>query len=67
VTATKGIAQDAERSIARATFSPTTTPMLPPMNPKSITATPMANPLILPDPVSTASSSPLRRLASVRR
>jgi hypothetical protein len=43
------------RSIARVIFSPTTTPMLPPMNPYSMAATTHSIPSIRPVAVMTAS------------
>ncbi len=46
-------------SIARVSFSPTTEPMLPPMNPNSNTATDTGCPPMLPRPVMTASSRPV--------
>ncbi len=47
------------RSIARVIFSPTTTPMLPPMKPYSIAATTVSMPLIRPVAVITASFRPV--------
>ena len=47
------------RSIARVIFSPTTTPMLPPMNAYSMAATIVAIPSSTPEPTMTASFSPV--------
>ena len=55
------------RSIALAIFSPTTEPILPPMNPKSMQAMTTGIPLISAVPVRTASLSPLFRIESFRR
>jgi hypothetical protein len=49
----------APTSIARMIFSPTTDPMLPPMNRKSITASTTSWPSILHSPVTTASLIPV--------
>ena len=48
-------------SIARATFSPTTHPMVPPMKPKSSTMSIAGLPPMEQVPVTTASVSPVRR------
>ena len=45
--------------MARVIFSPTTTPMLPPMNAYSIAATTVSMPPIRPVAVMTASISPV--------
>ena len=47
------------RSMARVIFSPTTTPMLPPMNSYSIAATTASMPSMLPEPTMIASFSPV--------
>ena len=55
------------RSNRRASFSPTTTPMLPPMNSKSITPIATGRFSILPRPTTTASLRPvLARDCSIR-
>ena len=55
------------RSIARVIFSPTTTPMLPPMNPYSIAATAHSTPPTRPLAVMTASFSPVFWMLEERR
>ena len=59
-TVTNGSRRLAARSIARATFSPTTQPMLPPMKPKSSTARTEGLPPMEQVPVTTASDRPVR-------
>ena len=55
------------RSIARVIFSPTTTPMLPPMNEYSIAATTVSMPLIRPVAVITASLRPVAAMLASSR
>ena len=54
-------------SMTRVIFSPTTTPMLPPMNEYSIAATTVSMPLILPVAVMTASFMPVAAMVVSRR
>ena len=54
-------------SIARVSFSPTTEPMLPPMNANSNTAIDTGCPPMRPRPVMTASSRPVLLRALLRR
>ena len=56
-----------ERAAARAIFSPTTTPMLPPMKPYSMETSSSASPSIAPVAVITASRSPVAAIPSCRR
>ncbi len=58
-TITIGTRSSIARSIARVIFSPTTTPMLPPMKPYSIDATIARSPSIVPVAVMIASLSPV--------
>ena len=60
-TVTTGRRRLAACSMARATFSPTTQPMLPPMKPKSRTAITAGLPPMEQAPVTTASVRPVRR------
>ncbi len=54
-------------SIARTSFSPITTPMLPPMKPYSIAAAMAGSPSMAPAPTTIASLSPVAlRLAASR-
>ena len=55
------------RSIARVIFSPTTTPMLPPMNEYSIAATTVSMPLIRPVAKITASLRPVAAMLASSR
>ena len=55
------------RSIDRAIFSPTTTPMLPPMKPYSIAATIVRTPSMVPDAVMTASFWPVASMPAFSR
>src|ERR1019366_5398463 len=62
-----GILRSRAMSNSRASFSPTTTPMLPPMNSKSITPIATGRFSILPIPTTTASLRPLlARACSIR-
>ena len=56
---TTGVRRSRARSSARVIFSPTTTPMLPPMNPYSIDATMVWMPSIVPEATTTASFWPV--------
>jgi glutamate mutase epsilon subunit len=62
-----GIFSSIALSIARAIFSPTTEPIEPPINAKSITAMDTFKPLILPTAVLTASVKPLLVLEAFTR
>ena len=55
------------RSMARVIFSPTTTPMLPPMKPYSIAATTASMPSIRPVAVITASFRPVAAMLASSR
>ena len=55
------------RSIARVIFSPTTTPMLPPMKEYSIAATDVSMPPIRPVAVMTASFMPVAAMLASSR
>ena len=55
------------RSMPRAIFSPTTTPMLPPMNPYSIDATTVSMPSMAPDATMTASFMPVLSMPALSR
>ena len=55
------------RSIARVIFSPTTTPMLPPMNEYSIAAMEVSMPLTVPVAAMTASLRPVAAMLVSRR
>ena len=54
-----GVCDASPRSIARVIFSPTTTPMLPPMKPYSIAATVTGMPSSVPLPTMIASRMPV--------
>jgi hypothetical protein len=58
-TITTGCRAGMARSMARVIFSPTTTPMLPPMKLYSIAATEVSMPSMRPVAVTTASSMPV--------
>ena len=58
-TMTSGARSASARSAARVSFSPTTLPMEPPMNSKSITARTTGMSLIVAVPVRTASLCPV--------
>ena len=66
-TATSGRSSSAASSALRQSFSPTTLPMLPPMKPKSITASTQSLPPILAVPVTMASVRPVFAWASRSR
>ena len=55
------------RSMARVIFSPTTTPMLPPMKLYSIAATDVSMPSMRPVAQTTASSMPVALAPAFRR
>ncbi len=55
------------RSAARVIFSPTTTPMLPPMKLYSIDAMTVGTPSSVPEPTMTASFSPVFLMLLSRR
>ncbi len=55
------------RSMARVIFSPTTTPMLPPMNVYSMAATDVSMPSIRPVAQITASFIPVEAIVASRR
>jgi hypothetical protein len=59
VTRINGIRASNARSTARQIFSPTTEPMLPPMNPKSNTHNATLRPLTAPWPMTMASFRPV--------
>jgi hypothetical protein len=63
----KGARREAARSAARAIFSPTTDPMLPPMNPNSRAPITTGTPSSRPSPTHTASARPVFRRAPARR
>jgi hypothetical protein len=54
-----GVLDASPRSIARVIFSPTTTPMLPPMKPYSMAATITGMPSSVPLPTMIASRMPV--------
>ena len=58
-TISTGIRRSSASSMPRTIFSPTTTPIEPPMKPYSIDATTAATPLMLPTPTITASFWPV--------
>ena len=62
-----GCRRSIARSMARVIFSPTTTPMLPPMNPYSIEATIAGWPSIAPDATIIASLRPVDSMLAFRR
>jgi len=66
-TATSGKSSPAASSALRQSFSPTTLPMLPPMKPKSITASTHGVPSMLAMPVTIASVRPVLACASRTR
>ena len=66
-TATSGRSSPAASSTLRQSFSPTTLPMLPPMKPKSITASTHGVPSMVAVPVTIASLRPVLAWASRRR
>ena len=67
VTAMSGISASAAASDARENFSPTTLPIEPPMNAKSMTASSHRRPSIAARPITIASASPVFISASARR
>ena len=67
LTTTSGIRLARACSAARVTFSPTTAPIEPPMNPKSMTQIAMAWPPIDPVPHTAASRIPVAAWAATRR
>ena len=67
VTETSGTPRSAAPSQARANFSPTTLPIEPPMNAKSITASWQGSPSISARPITIASPSPVFSSASASR
>ena len=66
-TITTGALRSIARSIARVIFSPTTTPMLPPMNEYSIEAMTVSMPSSRPVAVTTASFMPVEAIVDSRR
>ena len=66
-TITSGQRTSMARSIARVIFSPTTTPMLPPMNAYSIAATIVGIPSTRPEPTINASLRPVAAIDEVSR
>ena len=66
-TTISGMRSEAAPSAARAIFSPTTAPMDPPMNPKSMTATATGRPSIRPLPQIAASRIPVATWAAASR
>ena len=66
-TMTTGSCRAIARSMPRVIFSPTTTPMLPPMKPYSIAATTVSMPLIRPVAVMTASFRPVAAMLASSR
>ena len=66
-TATSGRSSPAASSALRQSFSPTTLPMLPPMKPKSMTASTQGVPSMLALPVTIASVRPVLACASRTR
>ncbi len=66
-TMTTGHRRSIARSMARVIFSPTTTPMLPPMKPYSIAPTIVSMPSIRPDAAMIASLSPVASMLASRR
>jgi hypothetical protein len=67
VTVTSGTPRSAALSQARASFSPTTLPIEPPMNEKSMTASSHAWPEIEAGPITIASPRPVESSASTSR
>jgi len=66
VTTTNGTPRSTHRSAARASFSPTTAPMLPPRNGKSMAATTHGRPRMMTSPTTRASVLPLASARSTR-
>ena len=66
-TITTGIRRSTATSIPRTSFSPMTTPMLPPMKPYSIAAAITGSPSIVPAPTMSASLSPVALRLEARR
>ncbi len=66
-TTTRGMRSACAASAARATFSPTTAPIEPPMNPKSMTQMEIRRPSIRPVPQTAASRRPVATWAAVIR
>ncbi len=66
-TTTRGMRSRRAASAARATFSPTTAPIDPPMNPKSMTQIATGRSLILPVPHTAASRMPVASWAAASR
>ena len=66
-TTISGMRSEAAPSAARAIFSPTTDPMEPPMNPKSMTVTATGRPPIRPLPQIAASRMPVLTWAAASR
>ena len=64
---TTGMRSAMARSMPRAIFSPTTTPMLPPMNPYSIDATTVSMRSRAPDATMTASFMPVLSMPALSR
>ncbi len=62
-----GTPRSAAESQARENFSPTTLPIEPPMNEKSMTASSQPRPSIAACPITIASASPVDISASARR
>ena len=60
-------ARSIARSAARANFSPTTDPMLPPRNEKSMTMSAVGVPPMVHDPTIAASRRPVERSAARSR
>ena len=67
VTETSGTPRSAALSQARANFSPTTLPIEPPMNEKSITASSQGRSSIVAWPITIASPRPVSISASASR
>ncbi len=66
-TTTSGTRSSRAASAARATFSPTTAPIEPPMNPKSMTRIAIRWPSIRPKPQTAASRRPVASCAAATR
>ena len=67
VIAMSGTPRSAAESQARESFSPTTLPIEPPMNAKSMTASSQPRPSIAACPITIASARPVDISASARR
>ena len=67
LTMTSGIRASSACSAARVTFSPTTAPMEPPMNPKSMTQIATGTPSMAPVPHTAASRMPVDAWAAASR